>query len=287
VRVLILADAASHRAVPLSAALTHAGHEAVVHLGPPPAPGGSFDLALVGSVALRSTAIRRFGVPPHRVHPIPPAVDPRGWQASERAITAARLRFAGEGPLVVYAGSLASSSGVPDLVDALPWLRVEHPGLRAAVAGSGPARLELLASVRQLRLYRAVTLTGTLAAADLAALFSAADAVVVPNRLRSSPLGTPSGVTAIEAAAAGAPVAAADTVEFVEHGVTGVTFPAGRPHELAAAVGALLDDRDLAAKLASTARLTVEERLTWPAVTQRLLRTHTADLSGRLTGAVG
>jgi glycogen(starch) synthase len=280
-RVLIL-NAAAQRALPLSAALRQAGHDAVVHTGPATAPAGSFDLALVASVRLRSAAIRSFGVPPDRVHPIPPAVDPSAWRAPVRAVTAARLRFAGEGPMVAYAGSLVPTSGVPDLVEALPVLRMHHPGLRAVVAGSGPARADILDAVRRHRLYRAVTLTGTVGPTELAAIFGAADAVVVPNRLPSSALGTPAGVTAIEAAAAGAPVAAADTVAFVEPGVTGVTFPAGRPGELAGAVDTLLDDRDLAAKLASVARLTVEQRLSWPTVAAHLVRTHTASLTSRL-----
>ena len=70
-------------------------------------------------------------------------------------------------------------------------------------------------------------------------MLAATDATVVPS------LYEPFGMVALEAAAAGAPLAVAATgglAEIVEPGVTGVTFPHSDPAALAGAVGSLLAD---------------------------------------------
>ncbi len=47
---------------------------------------------------------------------IPNGVDDRVWRARPRAVAAARARFAGDGPLVGFAGRLVYEKGVQHLV---------------------------------------------------------------------------------------------------------------------------------------------------------------------------
>jgi glycogen(starch) synthase len=91
----------------------------------------------------------------------------------------------------------------------------------------------------------------------------ASDCYVVPS------IYEPFGMVALEAAAAGTPVAVADTgglSEIVEHGVTGVKFAPQDPAALAEAVGAVLADRDYARRLARRGRRRVREDFGWPAI---------------------
>ena len=99
------------------------------------------------------------------------------------------------------------------------------------------------------------------------------DATVVPS------LYEPFGMVALEAAAAGAPLAVAATgglAEIVEPGITGVTFPHSDPEALAGAVDRLLADEVFARRVARRARSMVGERYSWPAIAQRTVQTYRA-----------
>lgn len=177
-------------------------------------------------------------------------------------MVAARARFAGEGPLLGFAGRLVYEKGVQDIVAALPRLRDQHPGLRMVIAGDGPYRAELQEEARRHKLHRAISFAGFLGS-DLPAVMAATDALVVPS------IYEPFGMVALEGASAGAPLAVAATgglAEIVESGVTGVTFPAKRPDALADAVDGLLSDGAMAKRMAARAKAMVIERYGWEQV---------------------
>ncbi|MFD6568433.1 glycosyltransferase family 4 protein [Micromonospora profundi] len=207
-----------------------------------------------------------FDVPAEQVDVVPNGVDDRAWRARPRAVASARARFAADGPLVGYAGRLVYEKGVQHLVHAVPRLREQHPGLRVVIAGDGPYRPELEAEARRLALGSTVSFTGFLDANQLPAVLGATDATVVPS------LYEPFGMVALEAAAAGAPLAVARTgglAEIVEPGVTGVTFPHSDPAALAGAVGQLLGDEIFARRVARRARAMVGERYGWATIAAR------------------
>ncbi|MEU4480241.1 glycosyltransferase family 4 protein [Micromonospora sp. NPDC023966] len=215
---------------------------------------------------MRDQVARLFDVPAGRIDVVPNGVDHRAWHARPRAVSAARARFAGAGPLVGYAGRLVYEKGVQHLMHAVPYLRDRHPGLRVVIAGDGPYREELVDQARRLHLTDTVQFAGFLDAADLPAVLGATDATVVPS------LYEPFGMIALEAAAAGAPLAVAETgglAEIVEPGVTGVTFPHGDPDALAGAVDRLLGDEVFARRVARRARTMVAERYAWSAIAAR------------------
>jgi glycogen(starch) synthase len=173
-----------------------------------------------------------------------------------------------------FAGRLVYEKGVQHVIHALPELRDRHPGLRLIVAGDGPYKPELQAEVARLRLEPTVHFAGFVGG-DLAATFAASDTVVVPS------IYEPFGMVALEAAAAGAPLAVAATgglAEIVEPGVTGVTFPTRDPDALAAAVSTLLHDQRSARRMARRARVMVRTRYGWPAIAARTAAAYRATI---------
>jgi glycogen(starch) synthase len=163
-------------------------------------------------------------------------------------------------PLLLYIGRLEYEKGVQDLIAALPRIRRSHPGARLAVAGTGTAADLLSATARSHRVLRSVAFLGHLPDDELATLLAAADAVVLPSRYE------PFGIVALEAAAAGAPLAtstAGGLGELVVDGKTGVTFPPGDVAALAAAVGTVLTDPQGAARRARTARARLTVDFDW------------------------
>ncbi|HYN92672.1 MAG TPA: glycosyltransferase family 4 protein [Pilimelia sp.] len=221
---------------------------------------------LVCSSYMKWEVTRLLELPPGKVEVIPNGVDDRVWQAPPRAVAAARSRVAGAGPLIGYAGRLVYEKGVQHLVNAVPRLREEHPGLRVVIAGDGPYRADLQEEARRLKLSRTVSFAGFMTERELPAVFAATDATVVPS------LYEPFGMVALEAAAAGAPLAVAATgglAEIVQAGVTGVTFPHSDPDALATAVSTLLSDEVFARRVAREAKSMVTERYAWRAIAER------------------
>ena len=89
----------------------------------------------------------------------------------------------------------------------------------------------------------------------------------------------PFGMVALEAAAAGAPLAVAATgglAEIVEPGVTGVTFPHSDPDALAGAVDSLLGDEAFARRVAKKARTMVTKRYGWSTIAGRTAAAYAA-----------
>ncbi|MBQ0897533.1 glycosyltransferase family 4 protein [Micromonospora sp. U56] len=222
---------------------------------------------------MRDQVTRLFEVPAGRVDVVPNGVDDRAWHARPRAVASARARFAGHGPLVGYAGRLVYEKGVQHLVHAAPHLRRRHPGLRVVIAGDGPYREELVDQTRRLDLGDTVRFAGFMDATQLPAVLAATDATVVPS------LYEPFGMVALEAAAAGAPLAVASTgglAEIVEPGVTGVTFPHSDPDALAGAVDQLLADEVFARRVARRARTMVSRRYGWATIAARTADSYAA-----------
>jgi len=208
---------------------------------------------------------RLFDLPPAKVDVVANGTDLRSFRARPAMIAAARGRWAGDGPLLVFSGRLEWEKGVHVLLAALPRLRRRHPGLRLVIAGSGTQQAALAARARTLRLGRSAAFAGHLATPELAALLGAADVAVAPS------LYEPFGLVALEAAAAGTPLVVSQTgglPEFVVHQRTGLLVPSGDSGALAAAITAILDDEVSARRMARAARAAAAA-MTWPNVADR------------------
>lgn len=209
---------------------------------------------------------RLLNLPTHRIDVVPNGVNDRIWRAQPAAVAAARHRFADGGPLIAFAGRLVYEKGVQHLVSAVPRLRARHPAMRVLIAGDGPYRQDLQRLAAELRVDDTIRFTGFMNEKQLPAVLGATDTTVIPS------LYEPFGMIALEAAAAGAPIAVAATgglAEIVEPGVTGVTFPHSDPESLADAVDVLLADEAFARRVARQARAMVCERYSWATIAAR------------------
>ena len=224
-----------------------------------------------------------LGVPTSNIDAIPNGVDMPRWRAAPDQVGVARAKYAGSGPLVGFAGRLVHEKGVQHLLHALPELRRDHPGLRAVICGDGPHRGELEDLTRRLGLEEAVSFGGFVGS-SLSATMAATDAMVVPS------LYEPFGMVALEAAAAGAPLAVSATgglAEIVEPGITGMTFPARDEGELARSVSTLLADPPGARRMVATAKTMVSRRYSWGMVGEQTAAAYTAAVGRAPSVAAG
>jgi glycogen(starch) synthase len=213
------------------------------------ASAGAADAVIVCSDAMRAEVVDVLGGDRDRVHVVRNAVNAAAWRCGPGAVRAARRHWthtpgaAAPPPselLVAAAGRIEWEKGFSTLVRAIPGLREAVVGtVHVVVAGRGSetARLEALAT--DLGVRDSLEFPGWLSRRDLAALYAAADAVVVPSRYE------PSGLVAREAQAAGAAVVVTGTgglAEAVRDGTTGVLIGIGDVHGLRDAVLRLAAD---------------------------------------------
>jgi glycosyltransferase involved in cell wall biosynthesis len=146
-------------------------------------------------------------------------------------------------------GRLAERKGFRYLVDAMPALLETHEKLTLAIVGDGPLRRDLQRQAASLGLADRVRFLGF--RRDLRYVLQATDIVVLPSLKEGLP------IALLIAMAEGRPVVASDVdgiPAFVHDGETGLLVPPRDPGSLAEAVGRLLDDRALAARLGRAGR---------------------------------
>lgn len=227
------------------------------------------------SVAMHDEVTRLFELPDERVTVVPNGIDLAPWRVSRHTRDLVRTAHAAEGPLLAFAGRLVHEKGVQTLIDALPELRRRHAGLRLVVAGTGPHEDELQAHARRRRLTRAIDWAGFVPDPELAAVFAAADTVVVPSVYE------PFGIVALEAAAAGTPVVVSETGglhDLVLRNVVAGSFPPGDTGALIAAIDAVLGDPAAGRRAAARASRLIRREYTWTAVAQRTVEVFSAVL---------
>jgi len=137
--------------------------------------------------------------------------------------------------LVLFVGRMEREKGVAVLLEA--WSHAGLANARLAIAGHGP-----LAGVVS-RAGPGVRGLGHVGAAELPALYAAADVLVVPS-IRTNSFLEPWGLVINEAMLQHTPVIASDAVGataggLVRDGTTGLTFPAGDAQALSARLKAL------------------------------------------------
>jgi glycosyltransferase involved in cell wall biosynthesis len=154
------------------------------------------------------------------------------------------------GGMVLFLGHLYRDKGVYDLVDAFALVGAARPGLRLVLAGEGPEREGLRAHAGSLGVNGALELPGWVDEPAKAELLTRADCLVLPSHREGLPLAVleamHSGVPVVATAVGGIP-------EVVEHEREALLVPHANPPALAAALGRVLDDRELATRIAGAA----------------------------------
>jgi glycosyltransferase involved in cell wall biosynthesis len=187
---------------------------------------------------------------------IPNGVDGDEFRPDPRAREAIRRRWAVEAdaPIALFVGGDWARKGLDVAIDAL----ARAPGWRLVVAGRGDQgryvmRAERLGAAGRVRMLEPTT--------DVAALFQAADAFLLPTAYETFSLVT------YEAAASGLPllVTRVNGVEdILEHGVNG-WFIARDPDDVARHLNALGEDPKLRHRMGDAARA-ASLRFSWPSM---------------------
>ncbi|MFI7496261.1 glycosyltransferase [Kocuria sp. M4R2S49] len=211
-----------------------------------------------------------LGGDPSRIDVVPCGVDLDAFAPAPAPPTAAGRR-----PRVVALGRLVERKGVDVVVRAL----AELPGAELVVAGGpdraeldrDPEALRLWALARELGVADRVELLGRVDHDDAAALLATADVVAC------TPWYEPFGMVPLEAMACARPVvgsAVGGLLDSIEDGVTGLHVPPRDVSGTAAALGALLEDPELAARMGRAGRERVERLFGWRRVAQETERSY-------------
>jgi rhamnosyl/mannosyltransferase len=184
----------------------------------------------------------------------------------ERLARAAELRASIAGPVILFVGRLIYYKGADVLVRAMADVDAE-----LVLIGNGPLREDLERLAASLGIAERVHFVEPVGDDDLAAWYHAADVFCLPSIARSEAF----GLVQLEAHAAGTPVVSTTLttgVPFVnENGVTGLTVPPGDAEALASALGTLVADESLRARLGAQAARRAHEEFTISRMVERTL----------------
>ena len=224
------------------------------------------DRILVVSEHWRDLLYRDYGTTAEVVHN---GVDAARFQNADPAQAKELRRRAGaaDRPLILSVGGIEPRKGSDTLVQAIAALKnAGRDPVLAVVGGHSfqdyrPYRDRVLASLPGLglRLDDDVVLVGTVPDAELPAWYAAADLLAFPSTKEGW------GLAVLEAMSAGLPVVASDLPVFGEYLTSGrdaLLVPVDDASALAAALAAVLDGPDLAARLRAEA-LATAQRFTW------------------------
>jgi len=235
------------------------------------------DAILASSVEEASQLVSLYDADPDRIEVVTPGVDhdrfsPGSAQAARRSLEL------GPAPVVLFVGRIQPLKGLDLAVQALAELpdgtgsRARPPVLVVVGGPSGPEGPAELARARRrvaaLGLDGRVRFLPPVPHAELADYYRAADVCVVPSRSESF------GLVALEAAACGTPVVAADVGglrTIVADGETGLLVEDRHPRSYAAALATVLGDADLARSMGLAAARRAR-RFSWSITAARLRR---------------
>jgi phosphatidylinositol alpha-1,6-mannosyltransferase len=213
-------------------------------------------------------------VDPDRVRVVPLGADEVFFRPGlDTGDVRARYRLE-SGRWLLSVARLTRHKGIDTALQALSRLRQRHPDLRYAVVGSGEEREALEAEAHQLGVADRVRFLTDVPDRDLPALYNCAEIYLGVSRLMEQRV-EGFGISLAEASACGLPVIAGRSGGIpaaVRDGETGVLVDADRVEAVVEAIGRLLDDASLRARLGAAGRRAVEQHYNWRRVTTDLVQ---------------
>lgn len=165
------------------------------------------------------------------------------------------------------------------VVRAFAEVQKSYPEARLDLVGGGPVEAEIRSLVREMKL-AGVNFTGVADRKEIGRFYDQADIFINASRLDNMP------VSVLEAFASGTPVVSTEPESMrylVEHGRTGLLSPVGDAQALAQNVIRLLQDSELAERLACNAKQE-SQRYSWPIVREQWLEVYRSMISRATIG---
>jgi glycosyltransferase involved in cell wall biosynthesis len=209
---------------------------------------------LTVSGSSRQEIVDHLGVRPERVHVVHIGADTDLFSPDPSVVKV-------PGRIVTTSSADVPLKGLVFLVEALAKLRTEQPDAHLVVVGKRAEDGPVAQAIEQYGLEGAVEFVKGISDAELVDLVRSAEVACVPSLYEGFSL------PAAEAMATGTPLVATTGGAIPEvagpDGETCLAVPPGDPGALAAALGRLLDDPELRARLGEAGRTRVLERFTW------------------------
>jgi D-inositol-3-phosphate glycosyltransferase len=238
------------------------------------------DFVVVSTADERAALCTAHDADPERIEVIAPGVDHGLFSPGDRSSARRRLHLPADRPLLVFVGRIQALKGVDVALGCLAALsdqRAELVVVGGPSGDNGPDELGRLHDrARELGIESRVRWVPPVRHDALADWYRAADVCLVPSRSESF------GLVALEAAACGTPVVAANVgglKTLVDHARTGFLVDGRAPGDYAEPVERLLARPDLAAAMSTQAAARAGQ-YTWNIAAARLRRLY-SDVAAR------
>lgn len=227
----------------------------------------SIDQVCAVSAAIAAAA-EELARPRRPVAVVPNGADTTAFRARDADEARRRLGLPADERIVTYVGKLVPRKGVDDLVEAMGILARRPAGAPLLVAGGvGEMRAGLEARAAELGLADRIRFVGKIPHDEVGWWMAAGDVFVLPSLSEGLP------TVVCEAMNCGRPVVATavdGTPEIVRDGETGLLVPPRDAAALADALGRVLDEPGLAARMGAEALRIGREVYTWDANARRM-----------------
>ncbi len=180
--------------------------------------------------------------------------------------------------LIISVGRILPRKGFSYLVDAAEEIIKDHPNVKFMIIGpDGGDKQNIIKKINNKNLKENVELKGIISDEMLHHLLSISSLFVIPS------LYEPFGLVALEAMAMGCPIVSTNVgglSEIIEHNRTGLLVPPANSKALANSIRLLLDNRQLAERLAKNAEEKVRE-FEWTNIGKRTREVYEKVLSNK------
>lgn len=243
---------------------------------------GCSDAITASCLAEADDLVAHYGADPARIELVSPGVLHAFFSPGDRAGARIAVGIDADRPVLLFVGRIQPLKALDVAIAALADVRRSRPDAMLVVVGGasgadGPAEVARVEQqIAELGVADGVRFVEPQPHHMLSTWYRAADVVVVPSRSESF------GLVALEAAACGIPVVAANVGglrTLVEHGRTGLLVDGRDPASYARAITSILGDPALATSLAAGATQAASG-YRWSTTAARLRRLY-ADLTAR------
>jgi glycosyltransferase involved in cell wall biosynthesis len=203
------------------------------------------------SQSSRRDIVAQMGVPEDRLHIVPVGVDQQSFRPIPEVPRV-------PGRIMTTASADVPMKGLVPLLEAVAKLRVEREDAHLVVIGKQKEKSKIPAVLDRLGLEHVVEFVSGVPQERIVELYASAEVAVVPSLYEGFSL------PAIEAMSCGVPLVATTGGALPEVvGDAALTVPPNDPSALAIAVGQMLDDAELRARIGAAGRDRVLDRFTW------------------------